>query len=153
MSQDFLMNETHSVYTHPGKWKDENVLHFLESIEPDSHIGPDSCICWNCQDCLTSGKKDPENFSPRWKETKHDSVCDVSGCTEPTFRSTKLADRQRINKLLKCALKSSCSNDDSPSTPLCNRHYHSLHKEMNPVHYQWKCTVCSTLTKRAMPIL
>ena len=43
-----LCNETHSVYTHPGKWKDENVLHFLERIEPDSHIGPDSCICRNC---------------------------------------------------------------------------------------------------------
>ena len=27
-----LCNETHSVYTHPGKWKDENVLDVLESI-------------------------------------------------------------------------------------------------------------------------
>ena len=57
-----LCNEAHSVYTHPGKWKDENVLHFLESIEPDSHIGPDSCICRNCQDCLTSGRRIQKTF-------------------------------------------------------------------------------------------
>ena len=144
-TQCVLCDETRAVYTHPEKWKDRTILSFLESIEPDLSIRPDSCICRNCRDCLASGKKDPENFSPRWKkESKHNSVCDVSGCTEPTFKSTKLADRQGISMLLKCALKPIRSGtDDSLSTPLCYRNYHSLHKEINPVHYQWKCAVCS----------
>ena len=40
-----LCKERSIQYTHPAKWKDGNLLKFLQSIEPDLNILPDACIC------------------------------------------------------------------------------------------------------------
>ena len=131
--KDSVMKKN-SVYTHPEKWKDVNVFRFLDSIEPDLRIRPDSFICRNCRDCLASGKKDPENFSPRWKKEFKQTVYVMYQAVQSQHLR---AQNWLISMLLGCALKSRlyCT--------LCHRHYRSLHKELNPIHYQWKCTVCS----------
>lgn len=91
-----------SSYTYPEKWKNQ---YFLESIELELSIRPDRCICQNCWDCLSSGKKNPESVSPRWKYItsrsalyRHKQFANFSACSEPevflngTFTSTKYDD-------------------------------------------------------------
>ena len=48
-----LCKERSVQYTHSVKWKDGNLLKFLQSIEPDLNILPDACICRNCRDSLS----------------------------------------------------------------------------------------------------
>lgn len=135
-----LCKEKAIKYTHPVKWKDERVLKFLQSIEPDLNIRPDSCICRNCRDSLSNGEKNPSIYKPRWSRVVPTiKPCDVSLCTEASCRCTKLASKHEIAELLQCSL----DNLENTETNLCDSHYRTLHKRISPASYQWKCGVCS----------
>ena len=124
--------------THPVKWKDGNLLKFLQSIEPDLNILPDACICRNCRDSLSSGEK---NRNPRWSRVAPNTKpCEVSGCFEPACRCTKLATKEEISQHLQCP---PLDNLENMETNLCDKHYRNLHKQLSPASYQWKCAVCS----------
>ena len=135
-----LCKEKSIKYTHPVKWKDENLLKFLQSIEPDLNILPDACICRNCRDSLSNGRKKPNNYKPRWSRVAPIiKPCEVSGCIEPACRCTKLATKEEITQHLQCPL----DNLENFETNLCDNHYRNLHKQISPASYQWKCGVCS----------
>ena len=71
-------------------------------------------------------------------------MCEVSNCNEPVSRSTQLTRREEVSKYLECSLDARSIDSNSMSTHLCDKHYRSLQKKLNPVNYQWKCVVCST---------
>ena len=76
-----LCKEKSIKYTHPVKSKDENLLKFLQSIEPDLNILPDACICRNCRDSLSNGRKKPNNYKPRWSRVAPIiKPCEVCPC-------------------------------------------------------------------------
>lgn len=140
-----LCKETYVQYTHPIKWKNQELLTFLKSTEPDLTIHPDSCICRNCSDSLQKVQKDPQNFCPRWrKERSIHTKCEVASCSEPVSKSTQLASREEVSRYLECSLNERSSDSNSMITHLCDKHYRSLQKKLNPENYQWKCVVCST---------
>ena len=139
-----LCKETYTHYTHPVKWKNQDLITFLKCIEPHLNIQHDSCICRNCRADLSKGQEDPENFFPRWKkEHKHETTCEVFECNEPVSKSTSLACREEIEEYLKCPLKCTSADIKATTTHLCDKHYRCLQKELNPENYQWKCVVCS----------
>ena len=137
-----LCKEKSIQYTHPLKWKDEGLISFLHAIEPDLNIPADACICRNCRDSLSNGRKHPDNYRPRWLKVSTGIMkkCDVPGCIEHALRCTKLATREEIRQHLQCP---PLTSPDKMETDLCNKHYRILHKQVNPSSYQWKCAVCS----------
>ena len=104
-------------------------------MEPDLKIQPESCICQNCRDSLSSGQKDPENYHPRWKRP---NVTFCVKCQAVLNLHVRVPDYQTGKKLLTCT----CVHNKHTSTHLCDMHYRSLHKALNPANYQWKCVVC-----------
>ena len=49
-----------------------------------------------------------------------------------------------MGKHLECSLNARSNDSNSMSTHLCDKHYRSLQKKLNPENYQLKCVVCST---------
>ena len=113
-----LCKETYVQYTHPVKWKNQDLLTFLRSIEPDLTIKPDSCICRNCND--------------NQKEHSIHMMCGVSNCNEPVSRNTQLTRREEVSKYLECSLDARSIDSNSMSTHLCDKHYRSLQKKNKP---------------------
>ena len=141
-----LCKETYVQYTHPVRWKNQDLVIFLKSMEPHLSIQQESCICRNCHESLRKGQKDPENFSPRWrKEHTHHmcAECEVASCSEPVSRSTQLASRDEISDFLQCTLDIRSANSKTTTTDLCDKYYRAVQKKLNPTNYQWRCVVCS----------
>ena len=140
-----LCKEKAVQYTHPVRWKDATLYEFLVASETNLNIPPDACICRNCRDSLSTERKTPDSYKPRWARvaasTSTTQCCEVPGCAEASCRRTTLANREEISHHLKC---SPLSNSGSPETSLCDGHYRTLDKLVNPANYQWKCAVCST---------
>ena len=101
----------------------------MQFIEPDLNILPDACICRNCRDSLSNGRKKPNNYKPRWSRVAPIiKPCEVSGCIEPACRCTKLATKEEITQNLQCPL----DNLENFETNLCDNHYRNLHKQISP---------------------
>ena len=135
-----LCKETYVQYTHPVRWKNQDLVIFLKCIEPHLSIQQESR---SCHESLRKGQKDPENFSPRWrKEPNHHTCaeCEVASCSEPVSRSTQLASRDKISESLQCTLDIRPANSKSTSTDVCDTHYRALQKKLK---YQWRCVACS----------
>ncbi len=134
-----LCKETSLKYTHPVKWKDRQLLDFLQSIEKNVQIEPDSCICRNCRENLSCGRKQ-NDYRPRWiNKGVCKPNCEVIGCGQTASRCTKLANKEEIGRYLKCSLQQSQMQE----THLCDKHYRMLHRQLSPASYQWKCSICS----------
>ena len=116
-----LCKETYTHYTHPVKWKNQDLIAFLKCIEPHLNIQHDSCICRNCRADLSKGQEDPENFFSKWKKKhKHETTCEVFECNEPVSKSTSLACREEIKEYLKCPQKCTSADIKATTTHLCD---------------------------------
>ena len=137
-----LCKDTQPQYTHPTSWKNKELILLLRRLEPDKIISPDSCICRNCRDSLSNGLKDPANFQPRWrKENKSIAKCQVLQCIENDSQTTNITSREHINDILPL-IPISPSSANSSHTNLCDNHYRTLHRYLNPQNYNYKCTTC-----------
>lgn len=132
-----LCGESNSSYTHPAKWKNKELVTYLRRIEPNMIISQDICICRKCRKSLRAGLSNPCQFQPRWQKSNSVQECQIQGCTENAFRSTRLASHEDIERLLKLSLKAAPCVSDSTISNLC-----ALHKEINPLNYQKKCATC-----------
>ena len=68
----------------------------------------------------------------------------MANCSEPVSKSTQLASREEVSRYLECSLNERSSDSKRMITHLCDKHYRSLQKKLNPENYQWKCVLCST---------
>ena len=59
-----LCKDKQPQYTHPIKWKNQALLTFLKTLEPELNIAPDACICRNCRDSISSGQRNPDSYNP-----------------------------------------------------------------------------------------
>ena len=138
-----LCKEMYVQYTHPVRWKNQDLVTFLKAIEPHLSI-QESCICRSCHESLRKGQKDPENFLPRWRKELNPykcAECEVASCSEPVSRSTQLVSRDKISESSECTLDTRPANSNPTSTDLCDKHYRALQKKLNPENYQWRCVV------------
>ena len=140
-----LCNEAHTKYTHPNKWKNPDTFQFLITVQekfPGCHkVSPDSCICYNCRDSLRNGMKDPDHYSPRWIKKSTEVKC-LPECEQMASINTKLVDRNEVVRILgsQPPIESHETRTSEP-TPLCETHYRTLHKILQPQNYQWQCSV------------
>lgn len=138
-----LCKEIYMQYTHPIKWKNTELLAFLQAIEPELSVTPDACICRNCRNSLSSGLRNPEGYKPRWLRVgtaRGTMECEVPGCATPAYRCTRLASKEDISRHLHCAVLGTTGNN----TNLCDEHYRALHRHTRPESYQRRCAVCLT---------
>ena len=137
-SECILCSECCLQYTHPIRWKNKEMYAFLNGNVTIS-VSEDSCICRNCRENIRTGMKNPEMYTPRW--AKHSMIiklCSVSTCNEKAIKPTKLASFESIENTLGCTIQ----RTGEDAIPLCNTHYRTLHRELNPSQYQRKCTTC-----------
>ncbi|XP_064384664.1 uncharacterized protein LOC135333611 [Halichondria panicea] len=132
-----------SKYFHPKSWKDGSLLKKLQEFEPALGINPDSCICRNCrQDVSSIGES---SFVPRWRkindENEKEQQCYVSECNECECKSTTLADRATICSLFDMNIERIETPRGTDGIPLCTYHYGVLYRKLNPSHL--KCKTCS----------
>lgn len=125
-------------YTHPVRWKGTELFSYLKRMEP--HVQPDSCICKNCRDSISSAQKGPEDYIPRWRRLSGKTgKCEVMACNEPACRNTRITTRVEIMAHLECTLPVTANTH----TLLCDAHYRALHRQVKPEYYLRKCAVCS----------
>lgn len=55
--------------------------------------------------------------------------------------------RGDLSNILNCSPVPSSELTDSTQTRLCDQHYRTVHRELHPGTYQWKCAVCSAVLK------
>ena len=129
-----------SKYFHPKTLNDKSFLTRLQEYEPSLDIKPDSCICRNCRNDVSSIGK--SGFVPRWrKESAAESVaesdaceaiqCCVRGCKNSECRIAKV-----IHESIVCTVFNmpEVENSTDDGIPVCHKHYKRLYRFINPSH-------------------
>ena len=139
-----LCAETNLQYTHPVSWKNKDLM---RQTEPNKVISPESCICRNCRDSLSKGLKDPDNFHPRWKRKTVTIVCQAKNCKEVATRCTHITSQENIDDILTLSPPDQ-SRTTTSCTYLCDKHYRTLHKNVHPQCYNYRCATYGTTVQR-----
>ena len=128
-----------SKYFHPKSWKDPNLIVQLQETEPAADIQPDSCICRPCR-CDISQIRNA-GFIPRWRKINPSKPkCCHPGCSNVSYKITKLASKARVFQLLNVQVDDSQESLTDDQTALCTEHYMTFYKILNPENR--KCGVC-----------
>lgn len=87
--------------------------------------------------------KAPDSYSPRWIKKSTEVKCCLYECEEMATINSKLVGRNEVFKILgsQPQLESHEARTSEP-TPLCETHYRTLHKILQPQNYQRHCSTC-----------
>ena len=117
-----LCKSHHSRMSNVQTWQNAQATQYIQTLG----IAFDSLICRPCRDDVRRVLADPSHV-PRWSKRNERSKCCIKSCSEVSFVSSNLADREKMNQLIK-QVDVAIEYDDIPiPTPLCKHHYYTIY--------------------------